>query len=131
GILPEISPSTFADILSVQRLPPSDYNIAHQIAVDFDMDSLGLLDIFLAVIAKSLQLQVKVKSAGGKTNMEKTPTFIRLYNSLDLSVHLLKPQKPGFNIEPEIEEINRPEEAFARSEYGFEYDHMNAKQSAA
>ena len=128
-ILPEISPSTFADILSVQRLPPSDYNIAHQIAVDFDMDSLGLLDIFLAVIAKSLQLQVKVKSAGGgKTNMEKTPTFIRLYNALDLSVHLLKPHKPGFNIEPEIEEISRPGEAFARSEYGFEYEHMNTKQ---
>ncbi|XP_023291814.2 E3 ubiquitin-protein ligase highwire [Lucilia cuprina] len=125
-ILPEISPGTFADILGVQRLPPSDYNIAHQIAVDFDMDSLGLLDIFLAVIAKSLQLQVKVKSAGGKSSMEKTPSFIRLYNALDLSVHLLKPPKLTPNDEQEAAE---GEDTFSRSEYAFEYERMSAKQA--
>ncbi|XP_011290756.1 E3 ubiquitin-protein ligase highwire [Musca domestica] len=118
-ILPEISPATFADILGVQRLPPSDYNIAHQIAIDFDMDSLGLLDIFLAVIAKSLQLQVKVKSAGGKSNMEKTPAFVRLYNSLDLSVHLLKPVKMHMSAENINVEV---EDTFSRPEYSFEYE---------
>lgn len=123
-ILPEISPGTFADILGVQRLPPSDYNIAHQIAVDFDMDSLGLLDIFLAVIAKSLQLQVKVKSAGGKSTMEKTPSFIRLYNALDLSVHLLKPPRLMLN---DGNEAAEEEDTFSRSEYTFEYERMGRK----
>lgn len=118
-ILPEISPGTFADILGVQRLPPLDYNIAHQIAVDFDMDSLGLLDIFLAVIAKSLQLQVKIKNAGGKSLMEKIPSFIRLYNALDLSVHLLKPTKLFVSEERDAAE---KEDNFSRSEYAFEYD---------
>ncbi|XP_037938854.1 E3 ubiquitin-protein ligase highwire [Teleopsis dalmanni] len=89
-ILPEISPDSFAEILGVQRLPPTDYNIVHQSSLDFDMNRLGLLDIFLSVIAKSLQLQVKVKTTTAKSNLEKTPSFIRLCNSLDLSVHLLK-----------------------------------------
>lgn len=130
-ILPEISPATFADILGVQRLPPSDYNIAHQIAIDFDMDSLGLLDIFLSVIAKSLQLQVKVKSAGGKSNMEKTPSFIRLYNSLDLAVHLLKPMRMHMSSEHVDDEA---EDTFSRTEYGFEYERsmdMKTSRSAA
>ncbi|XP_054087808.1 E3 ubiquitin-protein ligase highwire isoform X1 [Zeugodacus cucurbitae] len=89
-ILPEISPESFAELMGVQRLPPADYNIAHQSAADFDMNRLGLLDIFLAVIAKALQLQVKVKSTSSKSSLEKTPSFVRLCNSLDLSVHLLK-----------------------------------------
>ncbi|XP_062141939.1 E3 ubiquitin-protein ligase highwire-like [Drosophila sulfurigaster albostrigata] len=115
-ILPEITPESFAELLGVQRLPPADYSIAHQSASDFDMSRLGLLDIFLAVIAKSLQLQVKVKTtsanaAGGVTvpsggnttaggnigtataksgQLEKTPAFVRLCSSLDLSVQLLR-----------------------------------------
>lgn len=102
-ILPEITPESFAELLGVQRLPPADYNIAHQSASDFDMSRLGLLDIFLAVIAKSLQLQVKVKTntanatiggglaSGPKTGQqEKTPAFVRLCSSLDLSVQLLR-----------------------------------------
>ncbi|XP_070133334.1 E3 ubiquitin-protein ligase highwire [Drosophila bipectinata] len=106
-ILPEITPESFADLLGVQRLPPADYSIAHQSASDFDMSRLGILDIFLAVIAKSLQLQVKVKttagSGGGATGaggagssalkagqQEKTPAFVRLCSSLDLSVQQLQ-----------------------------------------
>lgn len=126
-ILPEISPVTFADILGVQRLPPADYNIAHQIAIDFDMDSLGLLDIFLAVIAKSLQLQIKVKSSGPKTGLEKTPSFVRLYSALDLSVHLLKPSRLEFRVDYENVTI---EDTFTRNEY-FDYDRYvdNGKQT--
>lgn len=114
-ILPEITPESFAELLGVQRLPPADYSIAHHSASDFDMSRLGLLDIFLAVIAKSLQLQVKVKTTsanaasnpvagaaavpGGATGasapskpaqVEKTPAFVRLCSSLDLSVQLLR-----------------------------------------
>lgn len=106
-ILPEITPESFADLLGVQRLPPADYSIAHQSASDFDMSRLGILDIFLAVIAKSLQLQVKVKTtagsgggaagAGGAATsslkpgqQEKTPAFVRLCSSLDLSVQQLQ-----------------------------------------
>lgn len=115
-ILPEITPESFAELLGVQRLPPADYSIAHHSASDFDMSRLGLLDIFLAVIAKSLQLQVKVKTtsanaagnpgAAGATavpagatgasapskpaQVEKTPAFVRLCSSLDLSVQLLR-----------------------------------------
>ncbi|KAL9885814.1 MYC binding protein highwire isoform 2-T2 [Glossina fuscipes fuscipes] len=126
-ILPEISPVTFADILGVQRLPPADYDIAHQIAIDFDMDSLGLLDIFLAVIAKSLQLQIKVKSSGPKTGLEKTPSFVRLYSALDLSVHLLKPSRLEFRVDYENVTI---EDTFTRNEY-FDYDRYvdNGKQT--
>lgn len=118
-ILPEITPESFAELLGVQRLPPADYSIAHHSASDFDMSRLGLLDIFLAVIAKSLQLQIKVKTtsvnaaavgAGGAAGngtaaganasgatatgkpaqAEKTPAFVRLCSSLDLSVQLLR-----------------------------------------
>lgn len=107
-ILPEITPESFADLLGVQRLPPADYSIAHHSASDFDMSRLGLLDIFLAVIAKSLQLQVKVKTTSANAagnavgaavpasapskpaQVEKTPAFVRLCSSLDLSVQLLR-----------------------------------------
>ncbi|XP_039231733.1 E3 ubiquitin-protein ligase highwire isoform X2 [Drosophila yakuba] len=116
-ILPEITPESFAELLGVQRLPPADYSIAHQSASDFDMSRLGLLDIFLAVIAKSLQLQVKVKTtvasagpsgSGGVSGsssgnggaalkagqQEKTPAFVRLCSSLDLSVQQLRSRPP-------------------------------------
>ncbi|XP_043660407.1 E3 ubiquitin-protein ligase highwire [Drosophila teissieri] len=116
-ILPEISPESFAELLGVQRLPPADYSIAHQSASDFDMSRLGLLDIFLAVIAKSLQLQVKVKTTVASTGpsgsggvsgsssgnggaalkagqQEKTPAFVRLCSSLDLSVQQLRSRPP-------------------------------------
>lgn len=113
-ILPEITPESFAELLGVQRLPPADYSIAHHSASDFDMSRLGLLDIFLAVIAKSLQLQVKVKTTSANAagnpgagaavpgaatgasapskpaQVEKTPAFVRLCSSLDLSVQLLR-----------------------------------------
>lgn len=115
-ILPEITPESFADLLGVQRLPPADYSIAHQSASDFDMSRLGILDIFLAVIAKSLQLQVKVKTTAGSGGgaaagsgggaatsslkagqQEKTPAFVRLCSSLDLSVQQLQrsPRPPA------------------------------------
>ncbi|XP_053950715.1 E3 ubiquitin-protein ligase highwire-like [Anastrepha ludens] len=122
-ILPEISPEGFAELMGVQRLPPADYNIAHQNAADFDMNRLGLLDIFLAVIAKALQLQVKVKSPSMKPSLEKTPAFVRLCNSLDLSVHLLKPtQKPKLNAECEQNSGNADAIEYAGKTHPFRFD---------
>lgn len=62
-ILPEITPEQLADWLSVDKLPPYDFRIVSQANGDFDANRMGILDIFLAVVAKSLQLQVK-KSTG-------------------------------------------------------------------
>lgn len=62
-ILPEISPEQLAELLAVDKLPPNDFRIVSQSNVDFDMNRMGIMDIFLALIAKSLQLQVKIKSA--------------------------------------------------------------------
>ncbi|XP_055913946.1 E3 ubiquitin-protein ligase highwire isoform X3 [Eupeodes corollae] len=101
-ILPEISPEVFSDLLCVQKMPPFDFNIVHQNPEDFDMNRLGILDIFLAVIAKSLQLQVKIKtnSSTSKGNVEKNPSFVRLFQSVDLSVHQLR----TVNVKPTTKE---------------------------
>lgn len=122
-ILPEISPESFAELMGVQRLPPADYNIAHQSAADFDMNRLGLLDIFLAVIAKALQLQVKVKSTSSKPSLEKTPSFVRLCSSLDLSVHLLK-QTQKAKTDPECEKSASDSDAieFSAKTHPFRFD---------
>lgn len=91
-ILPEISPEIFADLLGIQRLPPSNYLIEHSSPNDFDMNRLGVLDIFLAVIAKSLQIQLKIKTTT-KSQAEKSPCFIKLCGNIDFSVHLLQQVK--------------------------------------
>ncbi|XP_017493146.1 PREDICTED: LOW QUALITY PROTEIN: E3 ubiquitin-protein ligase highwire-like [Rhagoletis zephyria] len=122
-ILPEISPESFAELMGVQRLPPADYNIAHQNAADFDMNRLGLLDIFLAVIAKALQLQVKVKCTSSKPSLEKTPSFVRLCNALDLSVHLLKQtQKTKVNADGELGGGDGDAGEFAGKTHPFRFD---------
>lgn len=101
-ILPEISPENFGELLGVQKMPPADFSIVNQNSEDFDMNRLGILDIFLAVIAKSLQIQVKIKTTA-KANLDKTSAFVRLCNSIDFSVHLLKlTKKGGGNVEGSI-----------------------------
>lgn len=65
-ILPEIKPETLASVVGVIRLPPTDFSIASTNAntaqtPDFDEHNLGILDVFLSCIAKSLTVQVKVK----------------------------------------------------------------------
>ncbi|XP_055389767.1 E3 ubiquitin-protein ligase highwire-like [Condylostylus longicornis] len=88
-ILPEISPENLGELLGVQKMPPADFNIVNQNPSDFDMNRLGILDIFLAVIAKSIQLQVKIKTST-KPAMDKSPAFVKLCNCIDFSVHTLK-----------------------------------------
>lgn len=93
-ILPEISPEQFADLLNVYSLPPSDFNISNQSNEDFDMNRLGILDIFLAVIAKSLQLQVKIKSTSSSSAMSnKQPIPLQLCNCIDFGISNLQLQE--------------------------------------
>ncbi|GAB6023050.1 hypothetical protein CHUAL_007142 [Chamberlinius hualienensis] len=69
-VLPEVSPQTFAQILGVRSLPPTDYSIATEASKasvneeqesSFDVHSMGILDVFFSCIAKALTVQVKVK----------------------------------------------------------------------
>lgn len=83
-ILPEISPEQFADLLNVYSLPPNDFNISNQSNDEFDMNRLGLLDIFLAIIAKSLQLQVKINRPARQTQCQTSNRFH--YNSAIASI---------------------------------------------
>lgn len=88
-ILPEIVPETLADLLSVRSMPPNDFSIVQQTDSPFDMNRHGILDIFLSVIAKSLQLQVKVKSTPTATNKVQAST-VKLSSCIDLNVYNLK-----------------------------------------
>lgn len=57
------------------------------------MNRLGLLDIFLSVIAKSLQLQVKIKSTNLATSAtNKQPFSLQLYNCIDFGISNLQAQ---------------------------------------
>lgn len=95
-ILPEISPDQFAELLNVHSMPPSDFSISNQNSEDFDMNRLGILDIFLAIIAKSLQLQVKIKSTNSSNLMaNKQPISLQLCNCIDFGISNLKVHRKG------------------------------------
>ncbi|XP_060534839.1 E3 ubiquitin-protein ligase MYCBP2 isoform X2 [Cylas formicarius] len=69
-MLPEISPEFFAKVVGVKNLPPKDFNIFPMASKDsnsgkFDIQRLGLLDVFLSVIAKALTVQVKLRGKNG------------------------------------------------------------------
>ncbi|CAH1777009.1 unnamed protein product [Owenia fusiformis] len=71
-VLPDVSPHILANVLQVQNLPPRDYSIISDTSKAEDGDIIdpkkaGILDVFLAVIAKALTVQMKVKGGtGGK-----------------------------------------------------------------
>lgn len=88
-ILPEITPENLADILGIRMLPPNDFSIVNQNSHTFDMNRLGIIDIFLAVIAKALQLQIKIKTITAPTT-NKQITTAKLCNCIDLNVYNLK-----------------------------------------
>ncbi|XP_076245488.1 MYC binding protein highwire [Calliopsis andreniformis] len=70
-ILPKIKPETLANVINVERLPPSDFSIVSAASngfthtTEFDEHEPGILDVFFSCIAKALTVQVKVK---GKEN---------------------------------------------------------------
>jgi E3 ubiquitin-protein ligase MYCBP2 len=79
-VLPEIKPIVFASMLGISSLPPRDI-IASNEKEDFDIHSVGILDVFLACIAKSLTVQTKVKGlVGGGSN--KSVTTITLATAI-------------------------------------------------
>lgn len=84
-ILPEIKPETLANVINVERLPPTDFSIVSAAnsgfthASDFDEHSAGILDVFLSCIAKALTVQVKVK---GKENNGKALQTVSLATSI-------------------------------------------------
>lgn len=90
-ILPEIVPETFGDLLGIRKMPPNDFSIVNQNSSLFDINTLGILDIFLAVIAKSLQLQAKIKTVTVAPN--KVSSAVKLCNCIDLNVYSLQPYK--------------------------------------
>jgi len=71
-VLPKVPPTTLADILKVPGLPPRNFGVLVAAAskgdkrpLTLDMHRMGIIDVFLACIAKALTLQVKTKNAKG------------------------------------------------------------------
>ncbi|XP_033631426.1 E3 ubiquitin-protein ligase MYCBP2-like isoform X2 [Asterias rubens] len=70
-LLPEIPPTHFAKLTGVTSLPPADLSILTQSSdkpnpESSTEESVGILDIFLACVAKTLTVQSKVKGGGGQ-----------------------------------------------------------------
>ncbi|KAK0177727.1 hypothetical protein PV328_001747 [Microctonus aethiopoides] len=84
-ILPDIKPENLANVLGVNRLPPSDFSIisaangGNSQENNFDEHNAGILDVFLSCIAKTLSVQVKVK---GKENNGKALQTVSLATSI-------------------------------------------------
>ncbi|CAH1132864.1 unnamed protein product [Ceutorhynchus assimilis] len=86
-MLPEITPEFFAKVVGVTSLPPRDFNIVSVANKDansfkFDINNIGILDIFLSVIAKALTLQVKMRSKSGSGGAAKEISTITLAASI-------------------------------------------------
>ena len=66
-VLPEVAPETLASLIGVSQLPDADRMMTSsggdgdEERSAFDPTRVGILDIFLACVAKSLTLQVKMK----------------------------------------------------------------------
>ena len=76
-VLPEVPPQVLAGLIGVSALPPADFSILAnqdkaQAQANFNPNQIGILDVFLACISKSLKLQTKLRSQGGKNQ---TSTF--------------------------------------------------------
>ncbi len=67
-ILPEISPETLCNILEIQYAPHKDISALLQNPKLLNPLSMGIIDILLAIIAKSLQIQVKFKNNSNQLN---------------------------------------------------------------
>lgn len=68
-ILPEISPETLCNILEISYQPNKDINCLLQDPRQVKQSSVGIIDILLAIIAKSLQIQVKYKNGSNPKNL--------------------------------------------------------------
>lgn len=73
-VLPEIKPSDFAKMFEISSLPPRDIIVSND-REEFDIHSVGILDVFLACIAKALTVQTKVKGSVGGTGSKNVTTI--------------------------------------------------------
>ncbi|XP_046440285.1 E3 ubiquitin-protein ligase MYCBP2-like isoform X2 [Daphnia pulex] len=60
-MLPELPPPVFASLVGVDVLPTTDYGILQVLNSTGSIERVGILDVFLACIAKALTIQVKSK----------------------------------------------------------------------
>src|SRR6218665_2046028 len=75
-VLLDVQPKVLAGILGVFCLPPSDFSILSSNSdVQYDPNRKGLLDVFLACIAKALMVQVKSKLPSGAKSKNSVETF--------------------------------------------------------
>ncbi|KAG5884570.1 hypothetical protein JTB14_006595 [Gonioctena quinquepunctata] len=86
-MLPEITPQAFAKVVGVKKLPARDFSIVSVANKDaasgnFDVNQLGVLDVFLSVIAKALTLQVKVRGKSGSGSTPKEINTVTLATSI-------------------------------------------------
>lgn len=83
-ILPEVRPQSLANLLGIANLPPKDFGIlARSTSEAMAPHDIGILDVFLSCIAKSLTLQVK-----SKLNKESGPAKTHLMTvNLASSIH--------------------------------------------
>lgn len=73
-VLPEIEPASLARLLGVKSLPSTDYIAANNKDVEYDHLEGGVLDVFLACIAKSLTVQTKIKGSFGGASSKNVTT---------------------------------------------------------
>lgn len=75
-VLLDVQPKVLAGILGVFCLPPSDFSILSSNSdIQYDPNRKGLLDVFLACIAKALIVQVKSKLPCGGKSKNSVETF--------------------------------------------------------
>ena len=85
-VLPEVAPQVLANLLGVPSLPVTDLSALassreRDSQTPFDPRRLGLLDVFLACIAKSLTLQMKTK--GSKAGSRAPANTCRIGDCID------------------------------------------------
>ena len=86
-MLPEVAPQILANLLGVPSLPSTDLNAlstqggrGDKGVDEFDPRRMGILDVLLASIAKSLTVQVKVK---GKGSSKGGPSTFKIGDTID------------------------------------------------
>ncbi|KAK4016037.1 hypothetical protein OUZ56_031000 [Daphnia magna] len=82
-MLPELPPPVFASLVDVDVLPTTDYGILQILSSSGSLERVGILDVFLACIAKALTVQVKTK--GRDKDCSKNPissvTMASIFNN--------------------------------------------------
>ena len=76
-VLPEVPPSLLASLVGVETLPSTNYGILQCLdASSSSLDRLGIIDVFLACIAKALTVQVKTKGRDKETSKQAVTSVV-------------------------------------------------------